>query len=80
MKLIALKLQYKEYTEGSEMSWQEIQIKPPNKIKYTIMDLKPNTNYKFRIFATNILGTSPASTTYLAKTGKSGLWGVLLRG
>ena len=70
LELVALKLQYKE---GSESRWQEIQIKPPNKVKYTIMDLKSNTNYKFRILATNSLGTSPPSTTYLAKTGKAGM-------
>ena len=70
LELNALKLQYKE---GSETRWQEIQIKPPNRVKYTIMDLKSNTNYKFRILATNNLGTSPPSTTYLAKTGKAGM-------
>ena len=69
LELTALKLQYKK---GSQSNWQEIQIKPPNKIKYTIMDLEPNTNYKFRILATNSLGTSPPSSIYLAKTTKSG--------
>lgn len=69
LELIALKLQYKK---GSQSKWQEIQIKPPNKVKYTIMDLEPNTNYNFRILATNSLGTSPPSSIYLAKTSKSG--------
>ncbi|XP_078378637.1 fibroblast growth factor receptor 2-like isoform X1 [Oculina patagonica] len=68
LELIALKLQYKK---GSQSKWQEIQIKPPNKVKYTIMDLEPNTNYNFRILATNSLGTSPPSSIYLAKTSKS---------
>ncbi|KAJ7390038.1 hypothetical protein OS493_027563 [Desmophyllum pertusum] len=68
LELIALKLQYKQ---GSQNKWQEIQIKPPNKAKYTIMDLEPNTNYNFRILATNSLGTSPPSSIYLAKTTKS---------
>lgn len=69
LELIALKLQYKK---GSQSNWQEIQIKPPNIVKYTITDLEPNTNYKFRILATNSLGTSPPSSIYLAKTTKSG--------
>lgn len=69
LELIALKLQYKK---GSDSKWQEIQIKPPNKVKYTIMDLEPNTNYNFRILATNSLGTSPPSSIYFAKTTKSG--------
>jgi len=69
LALIALKLQYKK---GSQSNWQEIQIKPPNKVKYTIMELEPNTNYKFRILATNSLGSSPPSSIYLAKTTKSG--------
>lgn len=68
LELTALKLQYKK---DSQSDWQEIQIKPPNKVKYIIMDLEPNTNYKFRILATNSLGTSPPSSIYL-KTTKSG--------
>ncbi|XP_020611511.1 fibroblast growth factor receptor 2-like isoform X2 [Orbicella faveolata] len=67
LELTALKLQYKK---DSQSDWQEIQIKPPNKVKYIIMDLEPNTNYKFRILATNSLGTSPPSSIYL-KTTKS---------
>ena len=69
LELTALRLQYKE---SSENRWQEIQIKPPNRIKYPIMDLKPNTNYKFRILATNSLGSSPPSSIYLAKTSNLG--------
>ena len=69
LELIALKLQYQE---TSESTWHEIQITPPKKDKYTIMDLKPDTNYKFRILATNSLGTSPPSSVFMAKTSKSG--------
>lgn len=69
LELIALKLQYKE---GSENTWQEIQIKPPNKFKYTIMDLQPDASYKFRILATNSLGSSPPSATFIVKTSKMG--------
>lgn len=67
LELIALKLQYKE---GSENTWQEIQIKPPNKFKHTIMDLQPDTSYKFLILATNSLGSSPPSATFIVKTSK----------
>lgn len=70
LELISLALQYKEV---SETEWQEIQIKPPNRDKYTITDLESNTNYGFRILATNILGSSPPSATFLSKTGKSGM-------
>lgn len=68
LELISLALQYKEV---SETEWQEIQIKPPDRDKYTITDLESNTNYGFRILATNILGSSPPSATFLSKTGKS---------
>ena len=71
LELTALKLQYKK---DSQSNWQEIQIKPPNKVKYTITDLQPNTNYKFRILATNSLGTSPPSSIYHTKTTRSGMW------
>ena len=69
LELIALKVQHKK---DSQSKWREIQIKPPNKVKITIMDLEPNTNYNFRILATNSLGTSPPSSIYFAKTSKAG--------
>ena len=70
LELISLTLQYKEV---SEKEWQEIQIKPPDRDKYTITDLESNTNYGFRILATNILGSSPLSAIFVSKTGKSGM-------
>ena len=70
MELISLTLQYKEVPETE---WQEIQIKPPDRDKYTITDLVPNTNYGFRILATNILGSSPPSSIFVTKTGKPGM-------
>ncbi|PFX30405.1 Tyrosine kinase receptor Cad96Ca [Stylophora pistillata] len=67
LELNALILQYRK----GEQEWNEIQIKPPNKNKYTIMYLDPDTNYNFRILATNNLGTSTPSSNYFAKTKKT---------
>ncbi|XP_066029394.1 fibroblast growth factor receptor 2 isoform X1 [Pocillopora verrucosa] len=67
LELKALILQYRK---SSQKDWDEIQIKPPNKNKYTIMYLDPDTNYNFRILATNSLGTSTPSSTYFANTKK----------
>ena len=69
LELKALILQYRK---SSQKDWNEIQIKPPNKNKYTIMYLDPDTNYNFRILATNSLGTSTPSSTYFANTKKKG--------
>lgn len=69
LELKALILQYRK---SSQKDWDEIQIKPPNKNKYTIMYLDPDTNYNFRILATNSLGTSTPSSTYFANTKKKG--------
>ena len=69
LELNALILQYRK---SSQKDWDEIQIKPPNKNKYTIMYLDPDTNYNFRILATNSLGTSTPSSTYFANTKKKG--------
>ena len=68
LELNALILQYRK----GEKEWNEIQVKPPNKNKYTIMYLDPDTNYNFRILATNNLGTSTPSSNYFAKTKKTG--------
>lgn len=68
LDLIALTLQYQE---RSRTEWQEIQIKPPNKVKYIISDLSPDTNYRFRMSARNSLGSSEPSTIHVAKTPKS---------
>lgn len=73
--LISLTLQY--ILESSVSTWKQVHITPPDITQYTIVDLEPNTYYKFRILATNEIGNSPPSSIYLAKTTKSGKYAVL---
>ncbi|XP_031565841.1 fibroblast growth factor receptor 4-like isoform X2 [Actinia tenebrosa] len=65
VELESLTLQYKV---SSDKRWKAIQITPPDTTTHTITDLRSDTNYNYRILATNQLGSSPPSSIYMAKT------------
>ncbi|XP_020894216.1 fibroblast growth factor receptor 4 isoform X2 [Exaiptasia diaphana] len=65
VKLLSLTLQYKI---SSKQKWNSIQITPAEATTYTITDLQSDTNYNYRILASNSIGSSPYSSIYMAKT------------
>lgn len=69
MKLLSLTLQYKI---SSSKKWSSVQITPAESTTYTIKDLESDTNYNYRIKATNAIGSSPYSSIYMAKTMQKG--------
>jgi len=68
-KLLSLTLQYKI---SSKTKWNSVKIIPAETTTYTITDLEADTNYNYRIMATNSVGSSPFSSIYMAKTMQKG--------
>ena len=71
IKLLSLTLQYKI---SSSEKWKSIQITPAEATTYTITDLQSDTNYNYRILASNSIGSSAYSSIYMAKTMKKGIY------
>lgn len=51
-------------TEQEEDNWDTVpDVVPPDVTTFTVTGLKPNTTYRFRVAATNDIGTSPFSNS-----------------
>ena len=57
-----------EYTPMDSSQWERVTINDSDLEHYTIKNLRPQTQYRFRVFAVNEIGSSDPSAEHLGTT------------